>query len=954
MYRFAAVLITSCLVLAGCSDGSDRRPGDSDDREPVPLPSVSDPPDSGQPSLLSTTFDLGSVGYKQREYFLSGTASAFRSDEALTEDGRWQAVRSAQADYRTRVLVYRPQEDVDFSGSVFVEWLNVTTGFELPVSYGTGHTELLRSGHAVVLVSAQFVGIEGAENPLLPLHLKAVNPERYGTLSHPGDSFSYDIFTQVAGALLEGGSVDILEGLQPEQLYAMGQSQSASRLVTYYNAIQPLYGAFDGFFLQNRGDGSSDLSEGTEGAVPAPDVVILRTDLNAPVINVQSETDVLGLNSVAARQTDDKRFRLWEVAGTSHNDEYTFVSGRTDDGTDPRFALVVEQTSILGFQECDLPMNSGHLVWPVNAAMRALDTWARNDEAPTSVDRLKVTTDGSAFELDENGNALGGLRSPYVEAPAAVLSGLGQNSKVFCGLFGTTELFDRSAMISLYGDQQGYIAAVDEAAQRAIDNGVLLTEDALRILEAAPLQWDTAPEFRRIPLPDIEAIAAPNPTLLGPDFDLSEVNYQEAEYFVSGTATGFINTSELGENGLWSIDNNGHAEYKSRFVVHRPSDAADFSGTVFVEWQNVSAGFETAPVWYAGHTEALRSGHAWVFVSAQRVGIEGSPNALLPFHLKAANPERYESLSHPGDSFSYDLFSQVARAVRDGDVLGGLKAEQIIGVGQSQSAGFLATYVNAVHPLYNAYDAYLIHSRAGGSYPLAFQPQQPIHTPSRVPVRDDLNVPVIDILTETDLFILNAVANRQADSAMFRRWEVPGTSHADYYTTIAGRADKGDDPRFAVIVEENQIQGGVITCDRPINAGPMPWVVNAALSALVDWAQDGQPASMGEFISLSDDQSTIVRDLYGNAEGGIRSPHLDVPAATLSGEGQTGTSFCGSFGTTDLFDAATMASLYVDKNGYMQQVAESVDQAFEAEFLLSEDAERIKAAAALQWDLLEL
>jgi hypothetical protein len=49
-----------------------------------------------------------------------------------------------------------------------------------------------------------------------------------------------------------------------------------------------------------------------------------------------------------------------------------------------------------------------------------------------------------------------------------------------------------------------------------------------------------------------------------------------------------------------------------------------------------------------------------------------------------------------------------------------------------------------------------------------------------------------------------------------------------------------------------------------------------------------------------------------------------------------------------------MASLYVDKNGYMQQVAESVDQAFEAEFLLSEDAERIKAAAALQWDLLEL
>lgn len=953
MLRFGTVFLSILVTLGACSDGSDG-PGPEDHKlRPISLPTVSDPPATGQPSLLSTTFDLASLGYQQREYFLSGTATSFRSDADLSEDGLWQASPGSQADYRTRVVVYRPQAAEDFSGSVYVEWLNVTSDFELPVSYGTGHTELLRSGHAVVLVSAQFVGIEGAENPFLPLHLKAVNPERYGSLSHPGDSFSYDIFTQVAGALREGGAADILEGLQPEYLYAMGQSQSASGLVTYYNAIQPLYGAIDGFFLQNRGSGSAWLSEGPQGDIPTPGVVRLREDLATPVITAQSETDVLGSNSKAARQADSASFRLWEIAGTSHNDEYTFVSGRSDDGSDPRFALVVEQTSILGFQECALPMNSGFLAWPVNAAMRSLDQWVRTGAAPTRVDRLQISADGDQFELDASGNALGGLRTPYVEAPAAVLSGLGQPRNAFCFLFGTTQLFDRADMTRRYENRQGYVSAVEDAAQKAVDQGVLLAEDALRIVQAAPLQWDAAPEFRRASLPEIQAITAPNPTLLGPAFELAEVGYQESEFFLSGTADSFVNTSELGEDGRWSIETGASADYRTRIVVHRPADPAHFSGTVFVEWQNTSAGFETAPVWYSGHTEALRRGHAWVFVSAQVVGIEGTPGALLPFHLKGLNPERYESLTHPGDSFSYDIFSQVARAVRAGGVLGELKATRLIATGQSQSAYFMASYANAVQPLYNSYDGYLIVSRPGGVVGLSLAPQEPSATPQRLQIRDDLNVPAIELASETDLLLIDGVDHRQSDAAMYKRWEVAGTSHSDYYTNISGRADTGIDPQFAVVVEENEIQNGIITCTKPMNAGPLPWVVNAAVSAINHWAADTEAAAPAPRIDLSDDQGSILRDLYGNAQGGVRTPYVDAPSATLSGEGQTGNSFCFLFGTTELFDAATMASLYVDRNGYVQEVTESADQAVSAGFLLPEDAQRIIQAASLQWDQLD-
>ena len=48
----------------------------------------------------------------------------------------------------------------------------------------------------------------------------------------------------------------------------------------------------------------------------------------------------------------------------------------------------------------------------------------------------------------------------------------------------------------------------------------------------------------------------------------------------------------------------------------------------------------------------------------------------------------------------------------------------------------------------------------------------------------------------------------------------------------------------------------------------------------------------------------LVLDGNGNALGGIRSPHLDVPVATLRGTGNSpagggGINFCALFGTTE-------------------------------------------------------
>jgi hypothetical protein len=491
----AGLFLLLAVTLAACGDGNTLQidpvepPPQPPQYLPVTEPTVETPPDIAAPVLISTSFDLADVGYLQEEFFLSGTAAAFSNLSELSEDGRWQAEPGPTADYRTRVVVYRPADAADFSGTVVVEWLNVTQGFDVPASWGAGHVEALRRGHAWVNVTAQRVGIEGQEDAPLPLYLKAAAPERYADLEHPGDSFSYDIFTQVTAAL-RAGDGGILGGLEPEVIIATGESQSASRLLTYINAVQPLYNAYDAFLVDSRYNSAQPLSQAPQTEIAVPERVLFRDDLSTPVINFQSETDVIPLGAVDERQPDSDWFRLWETAGAAHNDNYQVVVGRDDIGDDPAKAVVVENDTIFSIFVCDRPINSGPLPWVYMAALNALDSWVRSGEAAAEVARLEVTDDQSDYVYDDYGNTLGGLRTPYVDAAAARLSGELNSGDAGCNLAGTTTLFDAATMAMLYVDRQGYLDAVSEAADDAVERRVLLPEDAARIKLAAELQWD--------------------------------------------------------------------------------------------------------------------------------------------------------------------------------------------------------------------------------------------------------------------------------------------------------------------------------------------------------------------------------------------------------------------------------------------------------------------------------
>lgn len=447
------------------------------------------PPQEGQPP---TVFDLATVGYQEDEFFLSGTATAYTSDAALTADGAWTARPAGTAPYATRVVVRRPVDPKDFNGTVIVEWLNVTAGLDTAPDWTYMAPEIIRSGFAWVGVSAQRVGIEGGGVSIgVDRVLKSFDPVRYSSLSHPGDNYSYDIFSQ-AGAAVHRDAATLLGDLKVQRVVAMGESQSASRLTTYINAIAPTSGVYDGYFVHSRSGSAAPLSADPLPAATPPLGTLIRTDLGKPVLTFSSETDVAGARGYAkARQPDTDMFRSWEAAGTAHADYYDLGGGGFDTG-DGKNDLTYFNSMLAppkgvydNLITCADGINTGPHTYILRAALRDFNTWVTKQTVPTSQPKLEVDTAGTGYNVDELGIAKGGIRTPHVDVPIAVLTGLGQKGNAFCSLFGGTVPLTSAALVARYGTHDAYVAKFTESARKAVAAGAILEDDVEHLIAAA-------------------------------------------------------------------------------------------------------------------------------------------------------------------------------------------------------------------------------------------------------------------------------------------------------------------------------------------------------------------------------------------------------------------------------------------------------------------------------------
>ncbi len=412
-------------------------------------------------------------GYEMHEYLATGTATAYaRGETGLPNDGRWTLARTTTAEYRTRILVRRPTDAGDASGTVIVEWLNVSGGVDADAEYMTLAEEIVRQGHIWVGVSAQIIGVEGGtilvetgiQDARAGVGLRGIDPVRYGDLEHPGDGYSFDIYTQIGRALRRGG--EVLGGARARVLIAAGESQSAMALTTYYNGVQLEEGVFDGFFVHSRAGFPLPLVEADEsadigGGIFTRERPVFRDDVAAPVMNVQTESDTFSiLSSWRVRQDDSETFRLWEIAGSAHADRH--LLGPAADMID-----------------CTAPVNDGptHLV--AKAALRALDAWVRDGTLPPVADRIPLSdSENNPVPLrDADGIALGGVRTPLVDVPVDALSGVPVSSSIICLLLGSTVALPDERIAELYTSRADYTERYEESAVATIAAGFVLEDD---------------------------------------------------------------------------------------------------------------------------------------------------------------------------------------------------------------------------------------------------------------------------------------------------------------------------------------------------------------------------------------------------------------------------------------------------------------------------------------------
>jgi hypothetical protein len=122
------------------------------------------------------------------------------------------------------------------------------------------------------------------------------------------------------------------------------------------------------------------------------------------------------------------------------------------------------------------------------AAIVALDRWIKTGKAAPRFAQLKVIGKGeeAVTPFDPQGNSVGGLRSPWVDAPIARYDWRGECT----GGSGRTYPLTSEQLKALYGDPATYRRKFAAAVADAQRRGVLLPQDAQAALrEAEKVAW---------------------------------------------------------------------------------------------------------------------------------------------------------------------------------------------------------------------------------------------------------------------------------------------------------------------------------------------------------------------------------------------------------------------------------------------------------------------------------
>jgi len=379
-------------------------------------------------SAVETAAKVEDFPYVTEEFFVSGTIN--------------------EVPYATRIIVRRPRDIADFSGTVVAEALH------------SGGRALIFEWSRASILTRRHMFVEIVHSPANITLLKNFNAERYSTLNIAMGQTN-EVIAQI-GRLIKSKTGPFAP-YDIKRVTLMGTSASSGTVRTYLaahpNLRMPDGGPiFDGYLLTS-----------TNGNTPLPVV-------DVPMIQMPTQTEVTthAAAGIAYRRPDSDApgnlFRLYEVAGMPHNNS----------------------REAPGFQNdpCTLPVTD----FPAGAftalGLNYLVEWIAKGKVPPQAPYITVDQDtagdGSQLALDEFGNAKGGIRNIWVDVPTAANDVFGkgktQAQDRLCQLAGTKVRLPDATLKKLYASKEDYVTRANRRLDTLVAEGWFLPEyaDAIR------------------------------------------------------------------------------------------------------------------------------------------------------------------------------------------------------------------------------------------------------------------------------------------------------------------------------------------------------------------------------------------------------------------------------------------------------------------------------------------
>ncbi len=350
-------------------------------------------------------------------------------------------------------------------------------------------------GHGYVGITSKPVSVQSLKNFDYNRYCSLEFPGKEAVKMPAGSAFStlpgteegliWDMLGQTASAL-RADDTACFQGYKVSSLYLTGQSQSGAYLNTFISHFDPYVNPpgsrlFDGYMnivgalversiRQEKTIGPLRLSLRNMNPVARP-YICISSEADLYLFNLFLEGDLL---SVRIENSDTKtdKCRYYEIPGAPHTDILCPVLTSL-----PELEKTAAKMPNLN-EKLLVSINDFPTEFYICGLLEKLHIWAASGIAPKEVGIIERGRDG--LKRDAWGNALGGLRSPFLEVPAG--SYIASNPEDPEGISGKLNYFSKETFLSLYGTKENYLKKFEEYTLSQEAEGWIDHSDARKMI----------------------------------------------------------------------------------------------------------------------------------------------------------------------------------------------------------------------------------------------------------------------------------------------------------------------------------------------------------------------------------------------------------------------------------------------------------------------------------------